>query len=88
MSEKLKLHPGKVAKNIVKRYGYDKFVLLVNHLQKGSSGPVIAEEFGVTRQRVNQWKKTLGTEHYSYSLDPEVQIEVDKGSTGRMRETI
>ena len=72
MAEK-KTTAQRVAENIEKTYGLEKLRYLVNEFAKGTPGPRIAEEFNVTRQRVNQWKRKLGVEHISYVLAPEVE---------------
>lgn len=72
MAEKLSTAE-RVAKNIIATYGEEKFLYLVNQFAAGTPGPAIAEVFGVTRQRVNQWKRKLGTEHITYILDPDVE---------------
>lgn len=63
----------RVANNIIDHYGKEKFLFLINQFSSGASGPSIATEFGVTRQRVNQWKRKLGVEHVTYVLTPEVE---------------
>jgi len=50
----------KIADNIIAEYGKDKFNELIRALQKGISGEVIGKSFGVTRQRVSQWRSALG----------------------------
>ena len=49
----------RIAKNIIDNYGVDMFKYLVSSLKQGVSGTEIGEEFGVTRQRVSQWRKAL-----------------------------
>lgn len=63
----------RVAENIISSYGREKFLFLINQFSAGASGPSIATEFNVTRQRVNQWKRKLGVEHITYVLQPEVE---------------
>jgi hypothetical protein len=63
----------RVAENIKQTYGEEKLLYLVNQFAKGTPGPEIAKAFGVTRQRVNQWKNKLGTAHVTYVLAPEVE---------------
>jgi hypothetical protein len=47
------------------------------------SGPVIADEFAVTRQRVNQWRNVLGHKRVVFIAHPEVDklLGVPDGST-------
>lgn len=63
----------RVARNIIKTYGFDRFNKLIEMFNSITPGPVIAAEFGVTRQRVNQWKKKLGTERVLFILEPPVE---------------
>ena len=72
MSEK-KSTSQRVAENIETAYGREKLLYLVNQFAQGTPGPEIAKAFGVTRQRVNQWKRKLGVEHVTYVLDPAVE---------------
>lgn len=64
----------KVARNIIKTYGEEKFRYLINQFSLNTPGPEIATEFGVTRQRVNQWKRKLGVEHVTYALAEGAEI--------------
>lgn len=77
MTEKLS-SSARVATNIIKLRTFDGFKRLVELFQANTPGPVIAEEFGVSRQRVNQWKKKLGNERTTYTLEPDV-AELLKG---------
>ena len=79
----------RVAENIIKTHGREKFLFLINQFSSGASGPSIAKEFNVTRQRVNQWKRKLGVEHIQYVLQPEVEkIVVGGTSAATTRTTI
>ena len=71
----------RVASNIINTHGRDKFLFLINQFSAGASGPSIASEFGVTRQRVNQWKRKLGAEHVTYVLTPEVEALITSTRT-------
>ncbi len=82
MNEKMSTSK-RVAKNIIKTYGFDKFKRLVELFQANTSGPKIAVEYSVTRQRVNQWKKKLGSEHTTFVLEPEV-ADLFKGQPSHM----
>jgi len=73
----------KVAINIVKRYGLDKLESLLEHFKANTPGPTIAEEFGVTRQRVNQWKKKLGVEYTTFVVDSSVEEVVNTYSENK-----
>lgn len=65
--------PVRVANNIIKYYGKDRFVRLISLLESNTSGEAIAKEFGVTRQRVNQWKHILGVEKVEYTTNSDVK---------------
>lgn len=71
--------------NFIRMYGKDRFLKLVQMLRDCNSGPAIAKEFEVTRQRVNQWKKLFGTESKSYTLKPEIEEYLISGSITRTR---
>ncbi|MCF6205375.1 MAG: hypothetical protein L3J47_00580 [Sulfurovum sp.] len=69
--------------NIIKSYGRDKFLFLINEFSKGTSGAEIARQFSVTRQRVNQWKKALGVESVTFTMFAGVEDRVrGKSSSG------
>lgn len=59
--------------NFIKKYGKDRFKWFLNAIATGVSGQVIAEEFGVSRERVRQWKDTFGDTVLVYQLKPEVK---------------
>lgn len=62
-----------VAKNFINQYGKGKFKRFIKLLKEGTSGESIAEEYGVSRERVRQWKNAFGNVVQSYDLDPEIQ---------------
>lgn len=64
----------RIARNIIKNHGFEKFMQLIEMYKRGVSGPNIAKEFGVTRQRVNQWKQRLGTSTEIYNVSPDVEM--------------
>ena len=66
-------HPVRVAHNVIKTYGYARFMLLIQMFRDGVPGPKIATEFEVTRQRVNQWKHAFGRERITYVLNAEIE---------------
>jgi hypothetical protein len=41
--------------------------------RRGTSGQLIADEFGVSRQRVHQWKHKLGQPRVIFILKPEIE---------------
>lgn len=63
----------RVARNFVKTYGRTRFRRLIEALAAGESGQTIAMEFGVSRERVRQWKNTFGQVITLYQLHPEVE---------------
>ena len=63
----------RVARNFIKSCGRSKFRRLLQALGEGESGQVIADEFGVSRERVRQWKNAFGTVITLYQLHPEVE---------------
>jgi hypothetical protein len=67
----------KVARNFVRSYGMENFRALIDALSAGESGQKIADEFGVTRERVRQWKNTFGEVIWHYRLYPEVSRILD-----------
>ncbi len=63
----------RVARNFIRTYGRQRFQRLLEALAANESGQAIAEEFGVSRERVRQWKITFGTVITHYQLHPEVE---------------
>lgn len=62
----------RVARNFIRSYGRSRFRRLLEALASGESGQAIANEFGVSRERVRQWKNTFGTVITIYQVHPEV----------------
>ena len=67
----------RVAMNFVRRYGHTRFKELIEALERGDSGQVIAESFDVSRERVRQWKNVFGHIMTLYQVYPEVQWILD-----------
>lgn len=63
----------RVARNFVKSYGRTRFRRLLEALANAESGQALAEEFGVSRERIRQWKNTFGTVITMYQVHPEVE---------------
>ena len=63
----------RVARNFIKTYGKSRLRRLLDALAAGESGQAIADEFGVSRERVRQWKNAFGTVITLYQLHPEVE---------------
>lgn len=62
----------RVARNFIKSYGRTRFRRLLEALAGAESGQKIADEFGVSRERVRQWKNTFGEVITYYRVFPEV----------------
>lgn len=58
-----------VAKNIISKHGKAAFQKLIESFQSGESSKKIVEAFGVSRQRVAQWKNVLGRQHVLFEPD-------------------
>lgn len=63
----------RVARNFIKTYGRARFRRLLEALAAAESGQAVADEFGVSRERVRQWKNTFGTVITMYQVHPEVE---------------
>ena len=63
----------RVARNFIKTYGRARFRRLLDALARAESGQAVAEEFGVSRERVRQWKNAFGTVITMYQVHPEVE---------------
>ena len=63
----------RVARNFIKTYGRARFRRLLDALANAESGQAVADEFGVSRERVRQWKNTFGTVITMYQVHPEVE---------------
>lgn len=61
-----------VARNFIKQHGKARLRKFLRMLKAGDSGERIAEEFGVSRERVRQWKNTFGAVVKTYDLKPEI----------------
>lgn len=71
-----------VVGNLVDKYGIDKVRDLVQSLMLDHPLSAIAVEFGVSQERVRQWKSSLGYSVSVYQVHPEVQ-EVLVGRGGK-----
>ena len=68
----------KVARNFIKTYGRSRFRELLSSLAEGKSGQLIANDFGVSRERVRQWKNAFGQVITIYQVYPEIQKVLDE----------
>ena len=50
-----------------------RFRRLLEALAAAESGQILADEFGVSRERIRQWKNTFGTVITVYQVHPEVE---------------
>lgn len=73
----------RVAENFIKAHGRPKFVRLIQMFHDNVSGPQIAHEFSVSRQRVHQWKSQLGQERVLFVVDPEIEDMLGAATSGR-----
>ncbi|MBX3459860.1 MAG: helix-turn-helix domain-containing protein [Planctomycetes bacterium] len=62
-----------VANNFIKQYGKARFKRFLKLLKDGASGEAIADEYGVSRERVRQWKNTFGNVVQTYDISPDIQ---------------
>lgn len=60
MSTKSPGNRATVAANFVAEYGKPRLKRFLKLLQQNASGQEIAREFGVSRERVRQWKNAFG----------------------------
>lgn len=73
MSTSSMINRERVARNFIRTYGRTRFRRLIEAIAAGESGQTIADEFGVSRERVRQWKNTFGQVITLYQLHPEVE---------------
>lgn len=66
------INPETVANNFVNQYGKARLKRFLKLLQQNESGEKIAEEFGVSRERVRQWKNAFGSMVQTYEMSPEI----------------
>lgn len=74
-------HNIKVAKNFIASYGKEVFRQLLNDFVDGKSGQKIADELGVSRERVRQYKNHFGTTEHIYSPSDTVVDVIENGRT-------
>jgi hypothetical protein len=61
-----------VAANIIRKYGRVEFQTLIQLFRDNVPTRQIMAGFGVTRQRVAQWREALGTQVVSFEPDPKI----------------
>lgn len=72
-----KANPRTVAYNIIAEHGKDKFQMLIDMFRANESGTKIGTAFGVSRQRVSQWRNTLGKTTVHFDPDPVLEDLID-----------
>ena len=63
----------RVAINFLQKYGEDALKRMIDQFSDGTSHQVIADELGVSRERVRQWRRLMGTTITIYNVHPEVR---------------
>jgi DNA-directed RNA polymerase sigma subunit (sigma70/sigma32) len=71
-------HRERGARNFMKRYGRERLKRLIDLLHEEASGQAIAEELGVSRERVRQWKNVFGKRISYFEVYPEVQTVLEE----------
>ena len=68
-------------RNFTKSYGKEKLAKLVSDFSIGTSGELIAQELGVTRARISQWRQAFGYTLRTYQVHEDIQAIADEGQT-------
>ena len=63
----------RVALNFIDKYGEEVLRSMLQHFSDGTSHQVVANELGVSRERVRQWRRLMGTTITVYNVHPEVR---------------
>jgi hypothetical protein len=63
----------RIARNFVERYGRDQLKDLLDRFAAGDSGQAIADAYGVSRERVRQWKNAFGSQVTMYQVHADVR---------------
>lgn len=88
MSTKKAPDPRTVASNLISEHGRAGFQHLIDMFRSGESGTKIGHVYGVSRQRVSQWKAALGTEIVSFQVHPDIQDLVDRDDPQGTKRTL
>ena len=59
----------RMVKNFTAKYGKEGLQRICELFFQGTSNQKIAEEFGVTRQRVHQWQKAFTIQHITFTAE-------------------
>lgn len=62
----------KMARNFIRSRGVDEFNVLLGMLRTEASGEAIAKRYGVSRERVRQWRDAFGMTISQYYIHPDV----------------
>jgi hypothetical protein len=62
-----------VLENFVEKYGRQALRRLLTGFEQNVSGPILAKEMGVSRERIRQWKALFGTSVQVYTLHSEAR---------------
>lgn len=73
MDDVVRTRQEKLARYLIKRFGKDGLQRLIEGFERRDKCAELVQTYGVTRQRIHQWKNTLGVPIRSYVLHPEVQ---------------
>lgn len=65
-------HAATVAANFVNQYGKQRLKRFLRLMKDNLSGEAIAREFGVSRERVRQWKNCFGSVVQTYTVRADV----------------
>lgn len=57
-----------LARALIEKHGKRKFKKLIQMFESGETLEATGNEYGVSKQRVGQWKKKLGYEQTSFTL--------------------
>ena len=63
----------RVARNFIRNYGKKAFRMLLTAFENQESGQVIADQLGVSRERVRQWRNTFGQTVSVYRVHADVE---------------
>ena len=74
--------PSKI-NNFIGKYGIEKLEWFLDQINIGTSGQKIADELGVSRERVRQWKNSFGALVTFYQVDPSVLARIKELKKGK-----
>ena len=61
-----------VLENFIEKYGRAALGRLLDGFEQNVSGPILADELGVSRERIRQWKTLFGASIKVYALHPDI----------------